>query len=106
MNQTSIAGQDDLILVTGASGFIGQRVVTALLERGYSRLRCLVRPSSRSQDLQYLQDQAKGRRVEIQVGNLLSPSDCAAAVRDVSVIYHLAAGRGEKFFADAFLNSG
>ena len=44
-------------------------------------------------------------RVEIIRGNLLSREDCAAASKDVAVIFHLAAGRGEKSFPDAFMNS-
>ena len=38
-------------------------------------------------------------------GNLLSRVDCETACRDVAVIFHLAAGTGEKSFPDAFLNS-
>jgi nucleoside-diphosphate-sugar epimerase len=37
-------------------------------------------------------------------GNLLSREDCAAAVRDAAVIYHLAAGI-DKSYAGAFMNS-
>src|SRR5213078_3420280 len=44
-------------------------------------------------------------RIEVFKGNLLSPEDCAAATKDVAVIFHLAAGRGEKSFADSFMNS-
>jgi nucleoside-diphosphate-sugar epimerase len=44
-------------------------------------------------------------RVEVIKGNLLSRGDCYSATKDVSVIYHLAAGRGERSFPDAFLNS-
>lgn len=38
-------------------------------------------------------------------GNLLSREDCIAATQDVIVVLHLAAGRGEKFYPDAFMNS-
>jgi nucleoside-diphosphate-sugar epimerase len=38
-------------------------------------------------------------------GNLLSQEDCIAATKDVAVIFHLAAGTGEKSFPDAFMNS-
>jgi nucleoside-diphosphate-sugar epimerase len=38
-------------------------------------------------------------------GNLLSREDCEAACKDVTVIFHLAAGTGEKSFPDAFMNS-
>jgi nucleoside-diphosphate-sugar epimerase len=38
-------------------------------------------------------------------GNLLSPKDCSAAVEGARMVFHLAAGRGEKSFPDAFVNS-
>ena len=93
----------DRVLITGASGFIGTRVVENLLERGFRNLRCFVRPSS---DVTKLQ--AIGRRypgVEIVSGNLLSRSDCIAAAEGVAVVYHLAAAKGEKSFPDSFMNS-
>ena len=103
---TFIIGPDDLILITGATGFIGRRVVRQLLDYGYRNLRCLVRPSadaSRTKGLSALG--RDGAHVEIISGNLLRREDCAAAAKDVAVVYHLAAGRGEKSYPDAFLNS-
>jgi nucleoside-diphosphate-sugar epimerase len=44
-------------------------------------------------------------RVRIIEGNLLSDRDCRTLAEGVSAIYHLAAGRGEKSYSDAFLNS-
>ena len=44
-------------------------------------------------------------RLRVIEGNLLSREDCAAATQDVAVIFHLAAGRGEKSFPDAYMNS-
>src|SRR5260370_37799325 len=38
-------------------------------------------------------------------GNFVEPDDCIAATRDGSLIYHLAGGRGEKLYPDAFMNS-
>jgi len=102
---TSFVATDDLILVTGAAGFIGRRVVDSLLSRGYRRVRCLVRPSS---DVGKLEEIVRRRqaadRVEFLMANLLSREDCLRATRDVVVIYHLAAGRAD-VFADAFMNS-
>jgi len=96
----------DRILVTGAAGFIGRRVVNALLDLGFSNLRCLTRPSSKMEALDdVLQAHTNASQVEIMPGNLLAPQDCAAAVKGVAVVFHLAAGRGEKSFPDAFLNS-
>src|SRR5262245_9168129 len=97
--------QDARILVTGAAGFIGRRVVDELLRRGYSKLRCMVRPSG---DLQALDDIVRrhgaAEGVGVVKGNLLSTEDCLRATNDVAVIYHLAAGRGD-ICADAFINS-
>jgi nucleoside-diphosphate-sugar epimerase len=101
-----IVEPDDLILVTGAAGFIGRRVVNALLTMGFRNLRCLTRPSSRMEGLQeVLRSHGKKARVEVMTGNLLAPQDCTAAVRGAALVLHLAAGRGEKSFPDAFLNS-
>ncbi len=95
---------DDAILVTGAAGFIGRRVVANLLERGFRNVRCFTRrPGAPAQF-----DAARDRNLpaaEFIHGNLLSMEDCQAAVRNVKVIYHLAAGGGDKSFADAYLNS-
>jgi nucleoside-diphosphate-sugar epimerase len=93
------------VLVTGAAGFIGSRVVDRLLARGFRDVRCLVRPSSSVQRLQSYTERHRTGRVTIVLGNLLSRDDCRAAVRDAAVVFHLAAVRGEKSFPDAFLNT-
>jgi nucleoside-diphosphate-sugar epimerase len=100
-----IIGQDDPVLVTGANGFIGYRVVRRLLDRGFRNIRCFVRHSHNAPRVQLLCDEYCGSRIQIFTGNLLSPGDCAAATLDTSVIFHLAAGRAEKFYPDAFMNS-
>lgn len=101
-----IVGFGDRLLVTGAAGFIGKRLVRTLLERGFSRVRCFVRPTGNRKALEEtIREFPAAREVEIVEGNLLSEEDCTSAVRDVSVIYHLAAGRGSKSFPDAFMNS-
>lgn len=97
-----LLNRSDCILITGANGFIGSRVVAGLLDRGFSNLRCLVRPSGNANKLLAAPD---GASIDVISGNLLSPEDCRAAVKDASVVYHLAAARGEKSFPDAFMNS-
>jgi nucleoside-diphosphate-sugar epimerase len=101
-----IIGPDDPILVTGATGFIGSRLVENLLDRGFRNLRCFVRPSSELARVEAFAGRRRdGARVEVIKGNLLSREDCTTATKDVAVIFHLAAGRGEKSFPDAFMNS-
>jgi nucleoside-diphosphate-sugar epimerase len=101
-----IIGPDDLVLVTGATGFIGSRLVEHLLNRGFRNLRCFGRPFGKMSKIQALAETRRdGTRVELVRGNLLSPQDCIAATKDATVIFHLAAGTGEKSFPDAFMNS-
>jgi nucleoside-diphosphate-sugar epimerase len=102
-----IIAPDDLILVTGASGFIGSRLVKRLLDLGFRNIRCFARSSSsRLGIIDELRERClNGARVELFQGDLLSKEDCTAATRDAKAIFHLAAGRGEKSFPDAFLNS-
>lgn len=74
-----------LILVTGATGYVGGRLVPKLLEAG-CRVRCLVRDPSR------LQGRAWLNKVEVVTGDALSPKGLAEAMQNVSVAYYLIHG--------------
>jgi len=100
----AIVNSDDPILVTGSAGFLGSRVVARLLDLGFNNIRCFARPSRDLGTLESFRMQC-GSRLEIVRGNLLSQTDCDKAVRDVAVVYHLAAGKTEKSYPDAFMNS-
>ena len=103
---SSIIGPDDRVLVTGAAGFIGSHVVEGLVDRGFRNLVCFTRPSSDVAGIEAIVNRRpSGARIEVLKGNLLSRADCEAACKDVAVIFHLAAGTGEKSFPDAFMNS-
>lgn len=97
---------DSPILVTGATGFIGSKVVESLINHGFRNLRCFARLSS---DISKISEIAghHGAAVQIDVikGNLISQDDCINATRDISVIYHLAIGSSGKSFPNAFMNA-
>jgi uncharacterized protein YbjT (DUF2867 family) len=71
-----------LILVTGATGYIGSRLIPRLLESGYG-VRCLVRDPAR------LQGRAWQKEVEIVAGDVLRPETLAPAMEGVEVAYYL-----------------
>lgn len=101
-----IISKDDVILVTGAAGFVGPYLVGTLLDMGFDQIRCFVRDSS---DISRLEDVIRVRnaahRTDLIKGNLLQAEDCIKASINVAVVYHLAAGTGTKSFSEAFLNS-
>ncbi len=99
-----IIGMEDLILVTGANGFIGSRVVGTLLTYGFRNLRCFVRPSGNLVDLQKIIEVNPQAKIELVKGNLVSREDSERAAWGATVIYHLAAGV-EKSFPGCVLNS-
>lgn len=100
-----IIAHDDLVLVTGASGFIGPHLVKSLLRHGLRNLRLFVRPSSDVDKLKSIAGELGAQaRIEILRGNLLSRKDALAATRGAAVIFHLATGNGNSF-PDAFMNS-
>lgn len=100
-----ILGRDDRILVTGANGFVGSRVVACLLDRGFRNIRCFVRSAGEPTRRKLIGDRWDGGEIQLYRGNLLSPEDCAGATEGASLVLHLAAGRGEKSFPDAFMNT-
>jgi uncharacterized protein YbjT (DUF2867 family) len=71
-----------VVLVTGATGYVGGRLVPRLLDTGY-RVRCLVRDESR------LQGRAWLGRAEVATGDVLRPESLAAAMTGVGVAYYL-----------------
>jgi uncharacterized protein YbjT (DUF2867 family) len=74
-----------LILVTGATGYVGGRLVPKLLEAGY-RVRCLVRDPSRLEGRGWLD------QVEVATGDALNRDDLVHAMQDVHTAYYLIHG--------------
>jgi uncharacterized protein YbjT (DUF2867 family) len=72
-----------MILVTGATGFIGRALIRHLVEAGH-QVRTLIRPSSRTPNL------PRSLPVEVVVSSLNDDRGLRAAMVGVDVIYHLA----------------
>ncbi len=73
------------ILVTGATGYIGGRLVPRLLEAGY-QVRCFVRDPGRLRDFSWFE------RVEIAEGDALDVSSLVKAMQGVTIAYYLIHG--------------
>jgi uncharacterized protein YbjT (DUF2867 family) len=83
-----------VILITGASGFVGGHVVEALRE-GDRPVRCLVRDPRKAERLVEL-------GCELAVGDMTDAASLRRAVEDVEVVVHLVAirqGKPERFQA-------
>jgi uncharacterized protein YbjT (DUF2867 family) len=77
-----------MILVTGATGFIGRALIRQLSTIGYP-LRALIRPSPRTPKL------PKGVPVEVAVVSLADTRGLRAAMRDVETIFHFASAENQ-----------
>lgn len=71
-----------LILVTGATGYVGGRLVPRLLEAGY-QVRCLVRDPARLQGRPWFDD------VDVVRGDVLNPETLSPALQGVEAAYYM-----------------
>jgi dihydroflavonol-4-reductase len=72
-----------MILITGASGFVGASVAKHLLQAGHD-VRALVRPTSPRTNL-------AGLKLDIVEGDLRDADSLARAIKDVQFLFHVAA---------------
>src|ERR1700689_1611570 len=72
-----------MILITGASGFVGAAVAKRLIQAGHD-VRALVRPTSPRSNL-------AGLRLEIVEGDLRDADSLARAMKDAQYLFHVAA---------------
>ncbi len=70
------------VLVTGATGYVGGRLIPRLLSSGYG-VRALVR------DLDRLQGRTWRQAVEVVVGDVFKPETLSAAMAGIDVAYYL-----------------
>ena len=88
------------ILITGATGYIGGRLVPQLLAKGY-RVRCLTRDPNR------LRGRGWEDRVEIVAGDVLDPGSLGPAMEGCGAAYYLvhSMAGGEGSFRDRDLQA-
>jgi uncharacterized protein YbjT (DUF2867 family) len=89
---TSLAPSARRALVTGASGYVGGRLVPELLAAGWT-VRALARSADRLRDAPWVGD------VEVAVGDVTDGENLAAALEGVDVAYYLvhSIGSGSEF---------
>src|SRR5216683_1017945 len=85
--------KNDLVVVTGAGGFIGGHLVRVLQQRGHTKIRAVdVKPLN-----EWYQ---KTPAVENQVGDLALLEPCRTAAKGARMIYNLAADMGGMGFIE------
>src|SRR5471032_641876 len=85
--------KNDLVVVTGAGGFIGGHLVRVLQQRGHTKIRAV--------DIKPLGEwYQKTPGVENQVGDLALLEPCRAAAKGAKMIYNLAADMGGMGFIE------
>jgi len=77
------------VLVTGADGFIGSRLVELLVKKGY-KIKALSQYNSFN-NWGWIEDIECKDKVEVLTGDIRDPHYCKFIAKDVDIIFHLAA---------------
>jgi nucleoside-diphosphate-sugar epimerase len=85
--------KDDLILVTGAGGFIGGHLVKDLIQQGFKRIRAIdIKP--------FKEWYQRSKEIESTQADLKDHAACERACRDVRWVFNLAADMGGMGFIE------
>jgi nucleoside-diphosphate-sugar epimerase len=96
------------ILITGAGGFLGKRVLERLLAHGETDIRCMLRDTSKGSALSAIASNYPSANVELFAANLKNPREIAAAIDGCGLIIHAAAamkGSPAEMFLDSVVAS-
>lgn len=88
---------DTRVLVTGGASFIGSHLVDALVERG-AKVRVV--DDLTSGRVENVRSHLENGMVELTSSDLREPSVTRTAMRDVQVVFHLAADHGGRGYVD------
>lgn len=89
--------QNCLVLVTGGASFIGSHLTDALVDRG-AKVRIVDDLSSGK--LENIQQHLANGAIEFIQADLREPGVARAAMRDIQVVFHLAADHGGRGYVD------
>jgi len=92
----SVAPSEGPVAVTGASGYVGSHVVTALLRRGYTVHACVTDPSNpdKTEHLRALNAPDSPGHLELFSANLLEPGSYDRPFRGCSAVLHVGTAMG------------
>jgi len=87
------------ILLTGANGYIGRRIIPILLDRG-DHVVCLVRDRRRFPERNFARLTGGAGKIQVIEADLLDPQSLNAIPHDIEIAYYLvhSMGSGEKNF--------
>lgn len=81
------------IVVTGATGFLGRRLVRKIAEQGQT-VTCIVRGSSNTQPLKEFVGEEFINQLQFETAELTDVERCQEILQDADVVYHVAAALG------------